>query len=85
MLLKEVDLWIFVERNVTIPIDPMQLAEHNKKMAKEKRIILDFLKDHLIPPIAKKKTSKEMYDALITVYQSVNISCKMPRKKKLTV
>jgi hypothetical protein len=67
MLLEEVDLWCFVEAKVTTPIDPMQLAKHNKKVAKAKRIILDSVKDHLIPHITEKK-SKDMYDALITLY-----------------
>jgi hypothetical protein len=55
MLLEEVDFWCFVEGKVRVPTNPMQLAEHNKKVAKAKRIILDFVKDHLIPHIAEKK------------------------------
>lgn len=51
-----------------MPIDLAPLAEHNKKVAKAKRIILDFVKDHLIPHIAEKKSAKDMYDALITLY-----------------
>jgi hypothetical protein len=42
------------------------------------------VKDHLIPHIVKKKTAKDMYDALGTLYQSVNVSRKMLLKNKLT-
>ena len=35
---------------------PMYLVEPNKKVATEKRIIFDFMKDHLIPHIMGKST-----------------------------
>jgi hypothetical protein len=41
------------------------------------------VKDHLIPHIIGKST-KEMFNALTTLYQSVNISRKMLLKNKLT-
>jgi hypothetical protein len=59
MLLVEVDLWGFIENKVTPPIDLIQLVKHNKK-AKAKRIILDSVKDQLIPHITEKKTVKDM-------------------------
>lgn len=43
-----------------------------------------FNEDHLIPHITKKNTVKEMFDALVMLYQSVNMSCKIPLKNKLT-
>jgi hypothetical protein len=65
MLLEEVELWEHIENEIVAPTDPKLLAMHNKKEAKAKRIILDSVKDHLITHIAKKKTEKEMYDALL--------------------
>jgi hypothetical protein len=41
------------------------------------------VKDHLIPHIMGK-LAKEMYEALISLYQSVNVSRKMLLKNKLT-
>jgi hypothetical protein len=41
------------------------------------------VKDYLIPHIVEKKMTKEMYDALIALYQSVNISRKMHLRNKL--
>jgi hypothetical protein len=32
-------------------------------------MIMDAIKDHLIPHISKKKTAKEMFDALVGLYQ----------------
>jgi hypothetical protein len=33
-------------------------------------MILDAKKDHLIPHVSEKKTTKEMFDALVSLYQS---------------
>jgi uncharacterized protein (UPF0147 family) len=66
--LEEVELWSFVEGKATVPTDCVQLAKHNKKVAKAMRIILDFVKDHLIPHNVEKKLTKDMHDALITLH-----------------
>jgi hypothetical protein len=73
-----------VEAKVTTPSNPTQLDKHNKKATKVKRIILDSVKDHLVPHIVEKKYIKDMYEALITLYHSVNIFRKMLMKNKLT-
>ena len=41
------------------------------------RIIVDSIKDHLIPHVSSKKTLKEMYDALSKMYEGRNINRKM--------
>ena len=38
--------------------------EHQIQMIKAKRIIVDSIRDHLIPIVSSKETPKEMYDAL---------------------
>jgi hypothetical protein len=83
MLLEEHDLWDFIENKVVEPTDPVLLAEHKKKMAKTKQVILDSMKDHLIPHITKRPRVKEMFDALVTLYQSENINWKMLCRNKL--
>lgn len=50
----------------------MKLATHNEDKAK--RIILDSLKDHLIPHIAKKKTAKDMFEVLVGLFESSCVS-----------
>ena len=60
---------VFVKRMTTVPTDLGKMAKHNKKAVKVKRIVLDSIKDKLIPHIAEKST-RDMYDALITLYRS---------------
>jgi hypothetical protein len=59
------------------------LAAHKKKEVKAKQMILDAIKDHLIPHISVKKTTKEMFDALVSLYQSENIKRTMILQNKL--
>jgi hypothetical protein len=59
------------------------LVAHNKREVKAKKMILDAIKDQLIPHISKKKTAKEMFDALVSLYQSENINRKTILRNKL--
>lgn len=83
MLLEEHDLWDFIEKVVVEPTNHVLLAKHKKKIAKTKRVILDSVKDHLIPHIAGKTTEKDMFDALVLLYWSENINRKMMLSNKL--
>jgi hypothetical protein len=67
MLMEEMDLWSIVEGKATFRTDPQELAYNEKKISKGKRIILDFVKDHLICHIMGK-SAKEMYEALTCLY-----------------
>ena len=66
-----------MEKEVKPPTSPKDLARHNKNAMNTKLALLDPMKDHIIPHITKKSTAKEMYDALGTLYQSVNVSKKI--------
>jgi hypothetical protein len=46
-------------------------------------MIMDNIKNDMIPHIFKKKTTKEMFDALVGLYQSENINMKMILRNKL--
>lgn len=46
-------------------------------------MIMDVIKYHLIPHLSQKKISKEMFDALVGLYQSENINEKMILWNKL--
>ena len=73
LLLEESDLKEYVEDvvpSLTIPID---LEFHKKREVKAKWVLLDSRKDHLIPYIVEKETTKDMYDALVGLYQKKNI------------
>ena len=57
-----------MEKEVKTPIDHKDLKYHTKKLAKEKWISFDLVKNHLIPHIVEKKIMKDMYYALVTLY-----------------
>jgi hypothetical protein len=83
LVLKENGLLEFVEGRVVPPVDPTQLATHLKKDVKMRRIIVDGVKDHTIPHLSSKKATKEMWDALVKLYQSNNQNRKMLLGEKL--
>jgi hypothetical protein len=53
-VLKENKLWTHASTTVTPPRDPISLDLHEVKEARAQRIILDGVKDHLIPHLAEK-------------------------------
>jgi hypothetical protein len=82
LVLKEYDLWELVDKTITPPRDLIALGAHNKEI-KAERVLLDYVKDHLIPHIKKKKTSKEIFDALVSLFQSKNMNRNMILRNKL--
>ena len=52
---------------------------------KAKRVLLESVKDHLIPHIVEKKSGKEMYDALVSLYQDYNIDRLLHLKHQIQV
>jgi hypothetical protein len=51
-----------------------QNTKHKKNEKKAKIIVLDSLKDHLIPHISKLQTTRKMYEALNRLYERKDIS-----------
>ena len=58
----------FALRIMAIPIDPADNERYGDAMAKAKCIILDGVKDHVMPHITEKNTAKEMWDTLTALY-----------------
>jgi hypothetical protein len=79
-LLEENDLKEYVECVVPSPTDLQELVAHEKKEVKAKQVLLESVKDHLIPHNAQKTSAKEMYDALVGLYQNENTSMKLHLK-----
>jgi hypothetical protein len=48
-------------------------------------VLLESVKGHLIPHIAKKKYAKEIYDALVSLYQNKNTGRLLHLKHQLQV
>jgi hypothetical protein len=84
VVLKENKIWNYVSSVVVAPTtDLVALDLHEVKEAKAQRIILDGVKDHLIPHLDEKKTSQEMWDALKNLFEAMNENQKMALKDKL--
>ena len=63
-VLKELRVWSFINNVMTKPTDKDELVEFEALEARAQRIILDGVKDHLIPHPVEKKTAKYMWDTL---------------------
>jgi hypothetical protein len=68
LILMENGLWDFTNTTVTPPADPKDLAAHEQKDVKAKRIILDAMKDHLISHLSAKTSARDMFVALTNLY-----------------
>lgn len=81
-LLDAFELKEFAEQGVAAPSDLDKLRLFQRQMAKAKRMILDGLRD-VVPHVAGKNTAKEMWDALVQLYQNSSEIRKMVLKEKL--
>jgi hypothetical protein len=81
--LKEYDLWELVDKLVVPPTHPQDLEVHQKKEIKVEQVILDSMKDYLIPHFYEKKTAYEMFDSLRGLFQSTNMNRKKVLRNKL--
>ena len=70
LLLKENELLEHVEGNITIPAkeQTQALAKYNKDETKAQRILIESIKDSLIPYVSNFETSKEIYDKLVELF-----------------
>ena len=73
-IFEEVEVWgIMVhtqQRPVNVPTNVVQLEDFNKKNNKGKRLILDGIKDHVVPHMRGRRFSHEMWTTLTNIYQS---------------
>ena len=63
----------FALKTIAILVDPAENDKYEEAMARAKCIILDGVKDHVVPHIAKKETSNEMWEALKKLYQHTSV------------
>jgi hypothetical protein len=68
---------------VLSPTNPRFLIAHKKKEVKANQMLMEAIKDHLIPRIFEKKATKEMFATLVSIYHSENINRKMILQNKL--
>jgi len=67
-LLDEHALKTYIDSVVVEHVDADPLKKYKDKMAKAKRMILDGVKDHVVCHVARRATTKEMWDTLVTLY-----------------
>jgi hypothetical protein len=83
LILVENDLSISIKEEVKEPEDAVEKAKHQKDSIRPQRIIVDSIKDHLIPYVSSKETPKDMFDALRKLYEGKNINRKMNLRTQL--
>jgi hypothetical protein len=83
LILEENDLAKFIKENVPEPEEEAAKEKYKKDMIRSKRIIVDSIKDHLIPQVYSKNTPKDMFDALTKMYEGKNINRKMNLRTQL--
>ena len=71
LILEENDLDQFITREVLEPEGDEAKAAHKRSMHKDKIMIVDSIKDHLIPHVSSFKTPKEVYDALTKMLKGI--------------
>ena len=73
----------YITEEVLVPEGDEAKALHKKKLAMAKMIIVDSIKDHLIPQVSSLKTPKAMFDSLTKLFEGKNISRKMTLRNQL--
>lgn len=68
---------------VVVPVDVDPLKKYEEAQAKAKCMILDRVKDQVVPHIAEKETTREMWETLITLYQGTSVQQKMLLENQL--
>lgn len=62
---------------VVVLVDADPLKKYEEAQAIAKCMILHGVKDHVLPHISEKETSREMWEALTTLYQGTSVQRKM--------
>jgi len=69
--------------NMTVVLtDLAYLTTCKKENAKARRIILDSVKDHIVPHIIELNTMKKMWDAIMNLYQNATMNRKFSRSRE---
>ena len=71
LLLEENELDSYISEEVPVPEGDEAKALHKKNLVMAKRIIVDSIKDHLIPQVSSLKTPKAMFDALTNCLKGI--------------
>jgi hypothetical protein len=81
--LEESELMKCVEEFVPELDDDAEKLQWRKNDAKDRKIIICSVRDHLIPHISNLKTTKHMYDALKKLFESNNTNIALVLRHQL--
>ena len=81
LVLEENDLDSYNGGEVPVPEGDEAKALHKKNLIM--KIIVDSIKDHLIPQMSSLKKPKEMFEALTKLFEGKNINQKMTLRNQL--
>ena len=74
MLLNEHDLKDHILRDIPEPEAARDKTKHKKNEVVAMRIIMDSVRDHLVPIISNQDSAKKMYEALRNLFENENPS-----------
>ena len=69
IILEAYNLRDHAEQTLATPTDPDLLQKHKEVVGHAKRLIMDGIKDHIVPHLADKRTINEMWKDLISLYE----------------
>jgi len=82
-VLVENEIQKYVKEKISELESDEEKAKHQKNEAKTKIILIDSVRNHLIPHIVELKTAKEMFDAFVGLFESKNTSKKLALRNQL--
>ena len=77
IVLEAYNLRDHAEQTLATPTDAYLLRKHKEAAGHAKRLIMDGIKDHIVPHVAEKKTANEMWKALTSLYEGKSVQRKM--------
>lgn len=77
VVLEEYDLEAYVKSVVDVPVDNDQKKKYKAKQGKAKRLILNGVRDHVVSHLQGKDTTREMREALSSLYEGSSKERKM--------
>ena len=84
LILEENDLLKFVKKNVQEPEVETEKAQWKKNDARVRRILVDLVKDHLVPQIFENMTARKMFRALRKLFQDNNFNHALSLRNQLS-
>ena len=83
IILREVKLEEYIESNITMPENEPKKVTWKRHNNKAMKIIIDSVKDHILPSISSLKTTFEMFSTIRDIFEINNTSRLLTLKQDL--